>query len=269
MSLATHGAIIKYGDFTAVDEANIELPPGKVTALVGPNGSGKSTLLRAMSRLQGVTQGRISLGNTPDIHALSSKEFARLVTLLAQSRPTPSGLTVQDVVQFGRHPHRHGWRGLDPQGTAAVVRALELTGVADLGDHAVETLSGGQLQRVWFASALAQDTATLLLDEPTNHLDLRYQIEVLQLMRTLADDHAITVGVVLHDLNHAAALADHVVVMDHGRVVAQGEPQTALTSQLLSDVYDIDIEVHQGEHGALSVTTPHSLNLKRVPSAAF
>ncbi|WP_443098159.1 ABC transporter ATP-binding protein [Actinoalloteichus sp. AHMU CJ021] len=233
--------VIGYGGSPVVSGASIELAAGRVTALVGPNGSGKSTVLRGLARLQALSAGDVRLGDGSDAAALSARDFARRVTLLAQSRPTPAAVTVREAVEYGRHPHRRGWRGNDVGGPAAVARALELTGIADLADTDVDVLSGGQVQRVWFASALAQDTGVLLLDEPTNHLDLRYQIEVLELVRELADEHGVAVGVVLHDLNQAAAVADRVVVMSRGSVVADGPPHEALTGDQLSEVYEIEI----------------------------
>lgn len=124
--------------------------------------------------------------------------FARRVTLLAQSRPTPTGISVRDVVGFGRHPYRGRWRDGDPGGPAVITHAMTVTGVTDLAERSVDELSGGQLQWVWLASCLAQDTGVLLLDEPTTYLDLRYQVEILDLIRELADQHGVAIGVVLH-----------------------------------------------------------------------
>jgi iron complex transport system ATP-binding protein len=257
VTLGARDVTIRYDAVVAVDAVHVDLEPGRVTALVGPNGSGKSTLLRGMSRLHRLAGGHVELGDVPDVAALSPRQFARRVTLLAQSRPTPAGISVRDAVELGRHPHRTAWRGRDAAGPAAVQRALELTGTADLADVPVDTLSGGQVQRVWFASALAQDTGVLLLDEPTNHLDLRYQVEVLELVRALADDHGVTVGVVLHDLNHAAAVADRVVVLAAGRVIADGPPASALDPDLLTAVYDIEITVDvDPATGEVDVRTP-------------
>ncbi|MEJ5914357.1 ABC transporter ATP-binding protein [Pseudokineococcus sp. 1T1Z-3] len=253
-ALRTEDLRVRHGDVTAVDGVHVHLVRGAVTALVGPNGSGKSTLLRAMSRLVVPSEGRVSLPDVRDVTALGTRELARRVGLLAQHRPTPAGITVRDVVGYGRHPHRRGWRGTDPGGPAAVDRALLLTGLADRQHLLLETLSGGQLQRAWVAAALAQDTEVLLLDEPINHLDLRYQVEVLELVRSLADRHHVAVGVVLHDLDHAAEVADRVVVLSRGRVVADGPPAQALTGEVLSEVYEIPVRVTTDpEDGALRV----------------
>lgn len=274
---------VAYDGVDVVHGARVELRPGCVTALVGPNGSGKSTLLRTLARLQKPRTGSLTLtappagvewsqnvvrphgkddsrpldrpsagegegasegaGKTLDGFELSLREFARRVALLTQGRPTPGGLSVRDVVEFGRYPHRGRWGRSDPDGPAAVDRALDLTGVADLAGRGVDQLSGGQLQRVWLASCLAQDTGVLLLDEPTTYLDLRYQVELLDLVRDLADSGRIAVGVVLHDLDQAAALADRIVVLSEGRIVAEGDPEDVLTPRLLTDVWGIRIDV--------------------------
>jgi len=269
---------VAYDGVDVVRGARLELRPGCVTALVGPNGSGKSTLLRTLARLQKPRTGSLTLAAPPegvewsenvvrasgkddarpldrtsasegpgdetvDGFELSLRQFARRVALLTQGRPTPGGLSVRDVVEFGRYPHRGRWGRSDPDGPAAVDRALELTGVADLADRGVDQLSGGQLQRVWLASCLAQDTGVLLLDEPTTYLDLRYQVELLDLVRDLADSGRIAVGVVLHDLDQAAALADRIVVLSEGRIVAEGDPGDVLTPRLLTDVWGIRIDV--------------------------
>jgi iron-chelate-transporting ATPase len=247
-ALVADGVSVSYGAVDVVHDARLELVPGRVTALVGPNGSGKSTLLRTAARLQRARTGTLSLEQTADDApadglALSVRDFARRVALLTQGRPVPSGLSVRDVVEFGRYPHRGRWGRADPGGAAAVDDALRLTGVDDLADRGVDQLSGGQLQRVWLASCLAQQTGVLLLDEPTTYLDLRYQVELLDLVRDLADESRIAVGVVLHDLDQAAALADTVVLLHDGRVRAAGTPADVLTPALLSEVWGIDIEV--------------------------
>ncbi|WP_110590569.1 ABC transporter ATP-binding protein [Microbacterium suaedae] len=268
VALHANRVCMGYGPVDVVRDAEISLEPGAVVGLVGPNGSGKSTLLRGLSRLQGIREGEMLVDGGRDALAITSREFARMVAMLAQSRPVPSGVTVRDVVEFGRHPHRRGWRGRDEDGARFVDYALELTGMTPLAGALVDSLSGGQLQRAWFASALAQDTGVLLLDEPTNHLDLRYQVETLELMRSLADDHGVAVGVVLHDLDQAAAISDRLVVLSRGRVVASGDPSEVLTSALLSDVYEIDIEVEHGADGRAPRIHAPRMRLRRSTAAA-
>ena len=227
---------------TVVHDATIHLHHGAVTALVGPNGSGKSTLLRSLARLHKVSEGAVLLDDGDPAAALSAKAVARRVTMLSQSRPSPQGLAVGDVVAFGRHPYRRRFSGLDPADREAIDWALEVTGTTAMAQRAVDELSGGELQRVWLATCLAQRTDVLLLDEPTNHLDLRFQVEILDLARDLATEHDVAVGLVLHDLNQAAAVADHVLVLHQGRVRAEGAPEDAFSGPLLSDVYGIGID---------------------------
>ncbi len=246
---------------------SVRLRPGRITALVGPNGSGKSTLLRSLARLHTVDGGRIVLEHAGpahpaaqdavpgaptasadetgerDISLLSARQFAREVTLFSQSRPAPHGLTVGEVVAFGRHPYRRGFAGLSAEDRAAIAHAMQLTGVQAMGERSVGELSGGEMQRVWLAACLAQQTGVLLLDEPTNHLDLRYQMETLDLVRELADDHGVAVGIVLHDLDHAARIADELLLLSAGRIHAAGDPVAVLTASNLSAVYEIPVEV--------------------------
>ncbi len=234
---------LSYGRTRVVHDVSLHLRPGVVTALIGPNGSGKSTALRALARLHRVDAGSVHLEGSDgarDAAALSAKEFARAVAMLSQSRPHPSGLEVRDIVAHGRHPHRSRFAGLTDADRAAIDHALRLTGLIAMAHRPIDELSGGELQRVWLATALAQGTGILLLDEPTNHLDLRYQVETLDLICDLAD-HGTAVGVVLHDLDHAALIADEVVLMSRGRVHAVGAPADVLTGENLTEVYEFPI----------------------------
>ncbi|HEY9329673.1 MAG TPA: ABC transporter ATP-binding protein [Streptomyces sp.] len=247
-ALNGHDLVLSYAGKPVVHGVSIALEPGRATALVGPNGSGKSTVLRALSRLHRVDGGRMTLGapggaDERDTSLLSARRFAREVTLFSQSRPAPQGLTVTEVVAFGRHPYRRGFAGLTAEDRSAVDRAMGVTGVRDMADRPVGELSGGEMQRVWLAACLAQDTGVVLLDEPTNHLDLRYQIETLDLVRDLVEKHGIAVGIVLHDLDHASRVADTLVLMRSGRVHAMGAPADVLTAQNIGEVYDIRVEV--------------------------
>ncbi|MHA7282670.1 ABC transporter ATP-binding protein [Arthrobacter sp. TMS2-4] len=242
-TLSVAGLGVSYGSRRVIASASFGLAAGTITALIGPNGSGKSTLLRSIARLHTPDAGSVTLDDGEDVSALSPRDFARAISLLAQSRPVPGGLTVREVVTFGRHPHRSRWTGQDAGGPAVVERAMELTRTTDLADRPVAALSGGQVQRVWLASCLAQDTGVLLLDEPTTYLDLRYQVEILDVIRDLSTQHGVTVGVVLHDLDQAAAISDHVVLLEDGAILAQGAPLDVLTSANLSRAYGVRVDV--------------------------
>ncbi|MFD5722866.1 ABC transporter ATP-binding protein [Streptomyces sp. NPDC127036] len=247
-ALNGHDLVLRYGATPVVHGVSLALESGRATALVGPNGSGKSTLLRSLSRLHRIEDGRVTLGaadgtSERDAALLSSRQFAREVTLFSQSRPAPQGLTVAEVVAFGRHPYRRGFGGPSVEDRSAVDRAMGVTGVRDMAGRLVGELSGGEMQRVWLAACLAQDTGVVLLDEPTNHLDLRYQIETLDLVRDLVEEHGIAVGIVLHDLDQASRVADTLILMSSGRVHAAGKPVDVLTAENISEVYDIRVEV--------------------------
>jgi len=241
VALAGRELVLGYPRSTVVHGVSVRLEAGVVTAMIGPNGSGKSTVLRSLARLHPVTSGTVELDGA-DSAPLSARSFAREVTLLSQSRPHPSGLTVGDVVAFGRHPYRRRFAAFTEEDRRSIEQAMVLTGTTVMADRPVDQLSGGELQRVWLASCLAQGTGVLLLDEPTNHLDLRYQVETLDLIRDLADHHGTAVGVVLHDLNQTAMVADRVVLLHHGRVRAAGDPADVLTAEHLSEVYELAIE---------------------------
>ncbi|PYI38059.1 iron ABC transporter [Arthrobacter psychrolactophilus] len=247
-SLNGENLVLQYGRDTVVKGVSLSLEPGQVTALVGPNGSGKSTLLRSLARLHRVHEGNITLSQGDRAKAkstslLSAREFAREVTLFSQSRPAPQGLTVREVVAFGRHPHRRGFAGLSHKDRAAIDHAMDVTGVRSMSERSVGELSGGEVQRVWLAACVAQETGVLLLDEPTNHLDLRYQIETLDLVRDLADDNGVAVGIVLHDLDQAARIADHLILLSAGRIHASGHPVEVLTAENIGEVYSVRVEV--------------------------
>lgn len=247
-ALNGHDLVLRYSGKPVVHGVSVALEPGRATALVGPNGSGKSTLLRALSRLHQVDGGRVTLGAPEgeaqrDAALLTSRQFAREVTLFSQSRPAPQGLTVAEVVAFGRHPYRRGFAGPGVEDRNAIDHAMGVTGVRDMAGRQVGELSGGEMQRVWLAACLAQDTGVVLLDEPTNHLDLRYQFETLDLVRDLVEEHGIAVGIVLHDLDQASRVADTLVLMCAGRVHAAGAPADVLTAENIGEVYDIRVDV--------------------------
>lgn len=252
--LAGTDLVLGFGQTAVVDGVSVQLVPGRVTALVGPNGSGKSTLLRGLARLHEVRSGRVVLDGPGGaeseraVTALSAREFAQEVTLFAQTRTAPQGLSVREVVAFGRHPYRRRFAGMSDRDRVAVDHALEATGVRSMADRSAGELSGGELQRVWLAACLAQETGVVLLDEPTNHLDLRYQVETLDLIRDLADVHGVAVGVVLHDLDHASRVADDLLLMKSGRILASGAPLDVLTADNIGTAYELLVDVSVDEH---------------------
>ncbi|MEU6881446.1 ABC transporter ATP-binding protein [Streptomyces sp. NPDC046712] len=241
-ALTGTGLHLGYGDRVVAENLDLDLPAGKVTALVGPNACGKSTALRALARLLKPTAGAVHL-DAEDIAGLPARELALKLALLPQSPSAPEGITVRDLVARGRTPHQRWWRQWSSADDAVVDRALEATGTAELAARSLDELSGGQRQRVWIAMALAQDTAVLLLDEPTTYLDLAHQVDVLELVAELNRADGRTVVMVLHELNLACRYADHLVAMRDGRVVAAGPPTEIVTPELVRDVFDLPAAV--------------------------
>ncbi|MEJ1089695.1 ABC transporter ATP-binding protein [Microbacterium sp. Mu-80] len=229
-----------------VDGIDITAPDGAVTALLGPNGAGKSTLLQLIAGVLSPDHGDLLFAGT-DLRRLRRRERARTLALVEQEWSDVDGLTVRELVDMGRMPHQ-GW--LAPASTVDEVivdDALHRAGAASLALRPADSLSGGERQRVNIARALAQQPQLLLCDEPTNHLDVHAQLSSLGLLRSLAHD-GMTVIAALHDLNHAARFADHVVVLADGIVRAAGRPGDVLTAQCLREVWRVDAEVleHNG-----------------------
>ncbi len=219
-------------------KAAVALPPGAVTAVVGPNGCGKSTLLGALARLHAPRSGAVLLDGR-ELAGMRSREAARRIGLLPQDAEAPDGLTVRDLVRYGRHPHQGLLRQWSPEDAEAVRRALASADLLELADRPLDTLSGGQRQRAWIAMVVAQETEVVLLDEPTSALDLGHQLEVLELVRDLARAGR-TVVLVLHELSTACRHADHLVAMLDGRVVAEGPPSGVVTAELVRELYGVE-----------------------------
>ncbi|GAA2063035.1 ABC transporter ATP-binding protein [Williamsia deligens] len=236
--LTVHDLTVGYDDRVVLDGLSLDIPDDVVTTIVGPNGCGKSTLLRSMSRLLRPRAGVVRLDGT-DIADRRPRDLAQVMGMLPQDPVAPSGLSVVELIERGRHPHQRWFRQASPEDDAAVDRAMELTGITDLADRPVDALSGGQRRRVWIALVLAQETEVLLLDEPTTFLDLAHAIDVLDLVRTLSSEHGKTVVTVLHDLNLAVRYSDHIVVMCDGAVLAQGPPDDVITPDLLESAFGL------------------------------
>jgi|HigsolmetaAR202D_1030399.scaffolds.fasta_scaffold12753_3 iron complex transport system ATP-binding protein len=245
--LEVRGVDVALGGTRILHGADLTAEPGQLVALVGPNGAGKSTLIRAAAGLQPVAAGEV-LWNGSDVRTLRGRKLARIRAFVPQRPRVPEGVLVRDAVELGRAPHIPPLRRPTKADREAVERAMERAGCAEFADRRLSTLSGGELQRVQIAVALAQATPALLADEPTAALDLGATSSIAQLLRDLADG-GMTVVVVLHDLALAAAIADEVVVVSEGRTVARGAPTDVLTPRRLAEVWHVDADLAHGGHG--------------------
>jgi iron complex transport system ATP-binding protein len=243
-NLVTEDLYVSYGNINIVEGLNLQIPKGKITTIIGPNGCGKSTTLKTMARILQPKKGIVYLDGEA-ISKQSTKEVAKKMAILPQAPDTPSGLTVSELVTYGRFPYQSGFGKVTTEDKKIVDWSLTVTGMIQFKDRSVDALSGGQRQRVWIAMALAQQTDLILLDEPTTYLDLAHQLEILELLNELNKNQGRTVVMVLHDLNHAARFADYIVAMRNGKIVSEGEPEKVITSETLKKVFQIDAEIVQ------------------------
>ncbi|KEI77721.1 iron-dicitrate transporter ATP-binding subunit [Clostridium botulinum A2 117] len=244
-SITTTNLAIAYEDKLIVDGLNMNIPKGKITTIIGPNGCGKSTVLKTVGRILKPKEGLVYL-NGDDIRNLSTKEVAQKMAILPQSPQAQGGLTVGELVSYGRFPHKKGFGKLSPEDKKVIEWALDITKLTELEVTMVDNLSGGQRQRVWIAMALAQQTDLILLDEPTTYLDMAYQLEVLELLYNLNRKQSCTIVMVLHDLNLAARFADYMIAIRSGNIIKCGTPKEIMTKEVLKDTFNIDAEIVWG-----------------------
>lgn len=265
--LTAEGLTLAYDRRTVAEDLSVTIPDHSFTVIVGPNACGKSTLLRALSRMLKPTAGSVLLdGET--IGSLPAKKVARTLGLLPQSSIAPDGITVADLVARGRYPHQGLLRQWSETDERIVQESMAATGVAELADRYVDELSGGQRQRVWIAMAIAQQTPLLLLDEPTTYLDIQHQIDVLDLCAQLHEEQGRTLVAVLHDLNHAARYATHLIAMRGGEVVAEGAPGEVVTAELVERVFGLRCQVIDDPETGTPLVIPAARQSRKAVVAA-
>ncbi len=249
---------IAYAERLIVEDLNVVIPNGKITALVGANGSGKSTILKAMARIMKPKGGSVFLDGQA-IHRQSTKEVAKQLAILPQNPSAPDGLTVSELVGYGRFPHQKGFGSLSLEDKQMIQWAIEVTGMSEFHDRPVDQLSGGQRQRAWIAMALAQQTDILFLDEPTTFLDMAHQLEVLKLLQKLNSEEGRTIIMVVHDLNHATRYAQHMVAIKTGKVVSEGSPEEVVTQDVLREVFGIEADIIPDPRTGVPLCLPYEL----------
>ncbi|WP_208559888.1 ABC transporter ATP-binding protein [Marinilactibacillus kalidii] len=242
--IKTNQLSVGYGKQEIISDLSLTIPKSRITCIIGPNGCGKSTLLKTVARLLKPSGGTATI-NGKIIHKESTRVIAKQMAILTQAPQTPEDITVKELVSYGRAPHQKGFGQLQAHDWEKIHWALEQTQLLNDADRTVSSLSGGQKQRVWIAMALAQDTNCLLLDEPTTFLDMAHQLEVLQVLETLNRKLNRTIVMVLHDLNHAARFADHLIAVRDGKVVKVGTPEEVMQPEVLRAVFDIEASIVQ------------------------
>ena len=235
-----------YGKNKILKDVSFQIQDGQITTIMGANGSGKSTLFSLMTKNLYPRKGKIFLRGK-NIQNLVLKDFARKVSIVHQYNTSSDDITVDRMVSFGRTPHMKMMQGRSDEDERLIQWAMEVTNIEKYRNREASRLSGGQRQRVWIAMALAQNTKILFLDEPTTYLDIRYQIEILELVKKLNQEFGITIIMVLHDINQAIYFSDKVIGLKDGLVAVQGNPQDVISRESIKQLYGIELDVTQVE----------------------
>lgn len=239
-----------YSSEVSIGPVTLQIPTGGITALVGPNGAGKSTMLTMVGRLLGIDAGTIEVAGY-DVSSTSSKDLAKIVSILRQENHFVTRLTVRQLVGFGRFPYSKG--RLTTADEEIISRSIDFLDLGELEHRYLDQLSGGQRQRAYVAMVLAQDTEHVLLDEPLNNLDMKHSVLMMQHLKRAATELGRTIVIVLHDINFAGHYADYICAMKHGQVVEFGSPAEIMRDDVLTGVFDTPVRVVEGPAGPLAV----------------
>ncbi|MBO0603160.1 ABC transporter ATP-binding protein [Sporosarcina sp. E16_3] len=231
---------------------NSTIDSGKVTTIIGPNGCGKSTLLSVMANNNHPQSGQVLLEGIA-LADFKPKELAKKLAVVHQQNNAPSDMTVEKLTSYGRIPYKSLFTSATDEDQQAIEWALACTNLTDKRTVPIDELSGGQMQRVWIAMALAQKTPFLLLDEPTTYLDIYYQYELLELIKGLNRAHGMSIVMVLHDINQAIRYSDIIIAMKDGKIVAKGTPSEVITVQNVKEIYGVDVVVKNDEETGMYI----------------
>lgn len=257
-AISVNNLSVAYDDNLIIEHMNLSIPKGKISILIGANGCGKSTLLKSIARIIKPKSAEILI-NGKNIKNQKEKHIATQIAFLPQGPVCPSGITVKELVAYGRFPHQRMIGGLKAHDKDVIQWAIEETGLKEFADREIENLSGGQRQRAWIAMTLAQETDIIMLDEPTTYLDMSYQLEVLQVLEKLNKEKNITIVMVLHELNNACRFANNIIGLKNGKVICKGAPKEAINKENLKEIYGIDVNLQLSENKKYPICVDYEL----------
>ncbi|MBD7911022.1 ABC transporter ATP-binding protein [Clostridium cibarium] len=257
-AISVKNLFVAYESNLIIDNMNLSIPKGELSIIIGANGCGKSTLLKTIARIIKPKSGEIFI-NEKNIKKQKEKDIATQVAFLPQGPTCPSGITVKELVAYGRFPHQRMIGGLNSHDKEVINWAIEETGLKDFADREIENLSGGQRQRAWIAMTLAQETDIIMLDEPTTYLDMSYQLEVLEVLERLNKKKNITVVIVLHELNNACRFASNIIGLKRGKIICNGAPKEVITKESLKEIYGIDAKLQLSENKSYPICVDYEL----------
>lgn len=258
-ALEVNNIEVGYHNHSVIDDLTVSIPKNKITTIIGPNGCGKSTLIKTISRILKANKGTILLDGKA-INTLDTREIAKQMAILPQTAESPGGLSVFELVSYGRFPYRKAMGSLSKEDYKYINWAIQVTGLTDFSDRQISDMSGGQRQRVWIAMALAQGTEILVLDEPTTYLDLAHQLDILLLLQKLNKEENRTIIMVLHDLNLASRFSDYMIAMKDGELVTEGTPNSVMTRDYLRTLFNIEADIQLCPHSGNPIFTSYHLS---------
>lgn len=252
--LSTQNLSFSYHKKHILENLSLTLPAGKLIGIVGPNGCGKSTLLKLLAKQLEPTQGEVLFKGKP-LADYAARELAKQVAFLSQQPVTPAGITVEQLVQYGRHPHQSWFNQWNQDDASQVSSAIELMQLHDILQQPIASLSGGQRQRAWLAMIVAQNTDLILLDEPTSALDIGHQTEVLECISQMTAAGK-TVVIVIHDLAAAARYCDEIIAISDKQIIAMGSAKEVITKPVIDTLYNTDVDIIQAPFDQAPVIVP-------------
>ncbi|QJA08202.1 ABC transporter ATP-binding protein [Romboutsia sp. CE17] len=233
---------VGYEEKIIIEDLSIHIEKGQIVSVLGPNGCGKSTLLKTLSRMIKPKHGDIYL-NDKNLSSLKNKYISQKLCLLSQHNNAPNDISVEQLVYFGRMPHKKWYETKNKEDQEIVDWAIENVGLTKYKNRSISYLSGGERQRAYLAQALCQKSEILFLDEPTTYLDISHQLELMELVRDINKKFGITIVMVLHDLNQASKYSDRLVIMKNGNIVADGNPQDIINHEMIKNVYRVECDI--------------------------